>query len=397
MTFKDFKDMMARNYDLVRLSEAGSVTLVAMIVFAFACTMRIVIQSETVRRVLHLTKHEEVRKVEPPKPVVLPKDIPVKIPPRVERLQKLNERITVRRDIKSKFKPKPVTMQRKTKVDFKSLKDIGSSVRGQMGLDYANRFGVEGQGTGIRATIEQFVIVQFQGGDWDCECHHKQGQVDLTKGSIPNLIREIERRTTIQVINKVPIAVRADSPEIHKSPFVYFTGRKEFTLTESEVENLQAYLLQGGAIVANSALPGRGSRFDIAFRREMKRVIPNLDFKPIGAKHRIMNAFMSFSQIPPGLNYWTEPVETIEIDGRTAVIYNLNDYGDLMLATVDETGNALKTGLSAADPTYRFEGPMNDTLQRHWLRNLFENSDDFATVRDGYMMNINFLTYLLTR
>jgi len=266
-----------------------------------------------------------------------------------------------------------------------------------MGLDYANRFGVEGQGTGIRATIEQFLIVQFQGGDWDCECHHKQGQVDLTKGSIPNLIREIERRTTIQVVNKVPVAVRADSPEIHKSPFVYFTGRKDFTLTESEVENLQAYLLQGGAIVANSALPGRGSRFDIAFRREMKRVIPNLDFKPIDVKHRIMSAFMAFAQIPPGLNYWTEPVEVIEIEGRTAVIYNLNDYGDLMLATVDETGNALKTGLSAADPTYRFEGPMNDTLQRHWLRNLFENSDDFATVRDGYMMNINFLTYLLTR
>jgi hypothetical protein len=40
---------------------------------------------------------------------------------------------------------------------------------------------------------------------------------------------------------------------------------------------------------------------------------------------------------------------------------------------------------------------MNNSLHRQWLQNLFENSEDFDTVRDGYMMNINMLAYLLTR
>ncbi len=396
MTLKELREKMERNYDLVRCSEAGTVTMIAVMIFAFVCTFQVVVGSDAVRRVLHMTK-QEVKKVEPPKPVVLPKDIPVKMQPRMEKLQKLNERMTVRRDIKTKFKPKPLATLRRTKIDFKNLKNLGSKVRGQMGLDYANRFNVDGQGTGLRAKIEQLVIVQFQAGDWDCQFHHKSGQVDLTKGALPNLIREIERRTNVEVVNKIPVAVRADSPEIHKSPFVYFTGRKDFTLTEAEVENLRAYLLQGGAIVANSALPGPGSRFDLAFRREMKRVIPDRDFQPIDIKHRITQAFMAFARLPKGLNYWEEPIEIIDIEGRTAVIYNLNDYGDLMLATLDDSGNAIKHGLSAADPSYRFEGPMNNDLARNWLQNLFENSEDFDAVRDGYMMNINMLAYLLTR
>jgi len=300
MTLKQLRELTERNYDLVRCSEAGTVTVIALIIFGFACTFQIVVNTEMVRNVLHMTKQEVKPKVEPPKPVILPKDIPVKMQPRMEKLQKLNERMTVRRDIKTKFKPKPLATLRRNKIDFKNLKSLGSKVRGQMGLDYANRFNVDGQGTGLRAKIEQLVIVQFQGGDWDCQFHHKDGQVDLTKGALPNLIREIERRTNIEVVNKVPVAVRADSPEIHKSPFVYFTGRKDFSLTEAEVENLRAYLLQGGAIVANSALPGRGSRFDLAFRREMKRVIPDRDFQPIDVKHRIVKLFWLSPSCPRG-------------------------------------------------------------------------------------------------
>ena len=33
----------------------------------------------------------------------------------------------------------------------------------------------------------------------------------------------------------------------------------------------------GGAIWGDNALPGWGSRFDVAFRREMKRVVPDIE------------------------------------------------------------------------------------------------------------------------
>ena len=262
--------------------------------------------------------------------------------------------------------------------------------------DYANKFGVSGYGSTLRAKIEQFVVVQYEGGDWDCEFFHRDGQPVMTLGSIPNLITEIERRTNIEVVNKVPVVVRADSPEIHKSPFVYFTGHVNFTLTEAEVENLRTYLIQGGAIVANSALPGRRSRFDIAFRREMKRVMPNYELTPIKDNSDIYKSFpaYSFTQVPPeGMNYWTEPVEIIDIDGRIAVIYNLNDYGEMMLATLDQTGTAIKTGESAKDDGYWFEGHM---VHRNDNR-IYANVDDFKTVLDAYYMNINMLAFLLTR
>ena len=405
---------MVRHYDLVRESEALCVTLLAGIVFAIFCTGSIVVNQQVVRDVLHTVMHrEEKRKIEQPKPVVLPKDVTINTrpddyvagasggraehaavaPANLARMQTLGDRLVVKGTMKSNVRPKALTGSRKAKLDFKSASKIGEGLRGQMYQDYRYKHGVEGSGKTTRATIEKFVLVAYEGGDWDCECHHSKGAPDLTRGSLPNLVREIKRRTNMEVKNEVPVAVRADSPEIHKSPFAYFTGHKNFTLTEAEVENLRTYLLQGGAIVANSSLPGRRSRFDVAFRREMKRVIPDHDLKPIEESHDLYKAFVQFNGPPMGMNFWQEPIEAIEIDGRIVVIYNLNDYGDFMLAALDDTGNEIKHGISAQDPTYRWEGP------RIWgnQRKVYANVEDFKTTLDAYMMNVNILVYLLTR
>lgn len=389
-------EVFKRNYEVQRRSEAFLVTLALAIAFVVVASVTVVSTSQTVQDIIKsVIRREEKRKVEPPKPVVLPKNIPVKLPepPKVDKLQKLEQRMVVKRTIQSRVRPKPLTAMRRKELDFKRSKDLGKELRGAMYGDYAHRFNVVSSGAGIQATIEQLVVVAYEGGDWDCEFHHHGEKVDLTKGSLPNLIREIERRTNIKVVNKVPVAVRADSPEIHKSPFVYFTGHRDFRLTEAEVENLRTYLLQGGAVVANSSLAGRRSRFDEAFRREMKRVIPDYDFKPIGTDHAIFKAFATFDRVPVGMNYWQEPLEVIEIDGRVVVIYNLNNYGGLMLAALDETGQQIKRGLCAEDPTYRWEGP------RVWMntRRLYANVDDPKTVVDAYVFNINILAYLLTR
>ena len=93
------------------------------------------------------------------------------------------------------------------------------------------------------------------------------------------------------------------------------------------------------------------------------------------------------------MNYWREPIEIIDIDGRIAVIYNLNDYGEMMLATLDQTGSEIKKGQSAKTPGYWFEGH----LVRHNNNRIFANVDDFPTILDAYMMNIDILAYILTR
>ncbi len=391
------KDFLKKRYNLMRESEALGASVFIHALVALAMLFVVVSTSEPVlNAVKAVFRKAEKRKIEQPKPVILPKDIPINIPPpppKIQELQKLSDRMVIKKSIKSKLRPKALTAKRKTKIDFKTANTLGKNVRSMMYHDYAAKHGVESRGKTLRATIDKFVVVSYEGGDWDCEFHRKDHKPDFTKGSIPNLIREIERRTNVEVKNKTPVVVRADSPEIHDSPFVYFTGHKNFTLTEAEVENLRTYILQGGAIVANSSLPGRRSRFDVAFRREMRRVIPDHELKSVGNKHDMFRSFVIFQGVPVGMNYWQEPMEVIEIDGRVVVIYNLNDYGDMMLANLDDTGNAIKYGLCAADQSYHWEGP------RIWLnaRRLYANVDDFPAVLDAYMMNINILAYLLTR
>jgi len=210
------------------------------------------------------------------------------------------------------------------------------------------------------------------------------------------------------VINETSIVVRADSPDITNSPFVYFTGHQNFTLTEAEVDNLRTYLLQGFAIVANSSLPGRRSRFDVAFRREMKRVMPDHELEPITKDHGLFSAFYKFERIPVGVNYWQEPIEVIAIDGRVVVIYNLNDYGDLMLARLSDDYKTIRAGwrvdirkdakgkeiITPLDASW--EGPR---VYSQWTRrrNLYAGCEDVQTVIDAFNININILAYLLTR
>ncbi|RLD09826.1 MAG: hypothetical protein DRI44_07645 [Chlamydiae bacterium] len=399
----NLKEFIKKRYDLVRQSEALGVSILIHAAIAVAMAFVIVSSSEKMRdAITSVFRKPAKKKIEQPKPVVLPKNIPVNIPPpppKMKKMQKLEKRMVVKRNIKSKLRPKTLSFKKKTKIDFKTANNLGKNVKNMMYRDYAAKHGVEGGGKTLRAIIDKIVLLSYEGGDWDCEFHHyrnKKGKTvpDFKYGSLANLIREIDRRTNIEVKNKTPVVVRADSPEIFDSPFVYITGHKDFKFTDAEIENLRTYILQGGAIVANSSLPGRRSRFDVAFRREMKRVIPDHDLKPINNKHSIYNSFAVFKNTPMGMNYWQEPLEIIDIDGRVVVIYNLNDYGDFMLATLDSTGNAFKTGLAAdAEGLYRWEGP------RKWHndRKIYANVDDFQTTLDAYLMNINILSYLLTR
>src|SRR5208282_4050823 len=126
-----------------------------------------------------------------------------------------------------------------------------------------------------------------------------------------------------------------DSPALltDPPPFIYFTGHKDFQLTDSEIENLRKYLQVGGAIWGDSALAGDGSRFDVAFHREMKRVLPDADknFEPLPMTHDIFTkSWFPISKVPTGMNYRADPVQIINLDGKLAVIYTPNDYSDMM-------------------------------------------------------------------
>jgi len=181
-------------------------------------------------------------------------------------------------------------------------------------------------------------------------------------------------------------------------PFVYLTGHKNFRLADNEVKNLRDYLNVGGAIWGDSALAGRRSRFDIAFRREMKRVLPDRDFEIVSENHEIFDTFFDKIVLPTGMNYYHEPIEMINIGGKLAVLYTLNGYGHLWEARLNRDGKIEYGLVNLAErgkkPAWRHVyGPhIGGREGRIIYRNI---SND--TTRDTYKFGINVVVHLLTR
>ena len=196
----------------------------------------------------------------------------------------------------------------------------------------------KGSGAGTRSREFEFTayIGQYNGGNWNSTVRVAQGN-KIETGSLPNLLYLMSAwsKDKIKTNYQNVRAIKLDSDEIFsvKPPFIFLTGTKDFKLSDREVENLQKYVRMGGCIWGDSSLPGLRSRFDIAFRREMKRVIPDVDknFESLPPNHPIYTEgyFADIKEVPPGLNYYQEPVFAIKVYGEIAILYTANDYGDM--------------------------------------------------------------------
>ena len=203
-----------------------------------------------------------------------------------------------------------------------------------------------GSGTGTRQREFEFTafIAKYAGGNWDSVFRIVDG---VPQGALPNLLEFMSKESRDKIktnYNKVePVALDSDKLFAAKPPFIFFTGSRDFVLTEKEVANLQKYVRLGGAIWGDSSVPGRGSRFDIAFRREMRRVMPDKDkdFEALSPNDRMFRAspyFPEIKQQPSGLNYYEEPVYVMRYFGEIAIIYTANDYGDMWQFGIKQQG-----------------------------------------------------------
>jgi len=177
-------------------------------------------------------------------------------------------------------------------------------------------------------------LASYADGDWYCNTHLVDGKIDA--GSLCNLVAKINEWSHGKITGTVvpqPLSIGGPDLMDKKPPFIFFTGHKDFKLTDQEVQNLRDYLQVGGAIWGDNSLAGRGSRFDVAFRREMKRVVPDADknFQPYTMTDPIFTKSWSpISVLPTGMNYYAEPIEHLDIDGKLAILYTPNDYSDMM-------------------------------------------------------------------
>ncbi len=237
---------------------------------------------------------------------------------------------------------------------------------------------------------------RYKDGNWNSTVRQANGQI--VGGSLPNLLyctsKWSKDRIKTNERNVKAIDLASDELFTVKPPFVFLTGTQDFTLTAKEVENLTKYIRCGGAIWGDSSVPGRRSAFDVAFRREMKRVLADVDkeFEPLPADHPIFvqGYFKKVTALPSGVNQYREPVEVMKWGGEVAIIHTLNDYGDMWQIGLDKDG---KIDLSRnARGEYV---AMNSTL---WdQRGLYVRNLEQPSVEEAYKFGINMIFHLITR
>ena len=166
-------------------------------------------------------------------------------------------------------------------------------------------------------TRDQLVIAQIMHeGDWDPTPH-----------ALPNLMKYIQQNTTLNVQFKRE-SVNLDNVDVFKHPVLYLTGLRDFKFSDTQVSRLRKYLQSGGVLIADAAVGKKA--FDAAFRREIKRVLPNGPLKPLDPTdaalyqmpYRITTVdYENIVKVQnPSLN--VPAMEGITIDGQLGVIYS---------------------------------------------------------------------------
>lgn len=254
-------------------------------------------------------------------------------------------------------------------------------------------FGGNGRNT---AAVFKCYIARYAQGDWETTIELRDEKV--FRGSLVNLLYEVSQRSRGRIkADVVAEPLRLDSSEIFdvKPPFIYFTGHKNFVLTQQEVDNLRKYLIQGGCIWGDNGLAGRGSRFDVAFRREMKRVLPSEDqqFVVLPDSHPIFTqSYLPINGVPPGMNYYQEPIEAINMDGTIAVVYTLNDYSDMFQM-------AFKPGTIEMAPDENNEkSRITESERRLWAyHDVYYRNFTPEACSASFDLGLNIIVHLLTR
>lgn len=270
----------------------------------------------------------------------------------------------------------------------------------------------KGTGSGSGTRNREFVFVAYIGqygaadSGWDSTVSTIGASrvIDgvINNGSLPNLLYYMSSRSKNKITtnyDKVK-AIKLDSQEIFeaKPPFIFMTGSKDFRLTDAEVENLRKYVRLGGAIWGDASVPGRSSRFDLAFRREMKRVIPDKDkdWEELPKNHPLFDArqayFPEVTTVPPGINFYKEPVYALKIYGEVAIIYTSNDYGDMWQIGLTQDGKVDMR--KNADRNNAFVAINQQIWENRgsYVRNISVPSLDMT-----YKFGTNLVLHLLTR
>lgn len=139
--------------------------------------------------------------------------------------------------------------------------------------------------------------------------------------AIPNLCREIRRRTNIQVAED-EARVELTDEKLFNYPLLFMTGHGNVSFSDAEVSRLRRFLEAGGFLYADDDYG-----MDESFRREMRRVFPQNELVELPFDHPIYHQVYDFPNGLPKIHEHEEGAPHgygIFIGGRLAVFYTFN-------------------------------------------------------------------------
>ena len=153
------------------------------------------------------------------------------------------------------------------------------------------------------------------GGDWYSNA-----------SSLPNLLRYLEKNTTMSVYhkeNKIKLTIE----NLNQNPYLYLNGHGNIKFNDDEVIALRSALMNGSFLHADD-----NYGMDKSFRREMKKVFPNKNFVNLPNNHPVFDSYYNFPNgLPKVHEHDNKPPQALALfEGeRMIVLYTYeSDLGD---------------------------------------------------------------------
>jgi hypothetical protein len=156
---------------------------------------------------------------------------------------------------------------------------------------------------------QEIALLKYNGGgDWYAN-----------KTSLPNLLKFCNRQLSFNLAVEEDI-VEVGSAELFNYPFVHLTGHGNIILSDQEAKNLRNYLIAGGFLHADD-----NYGLDKFFRKEMKKVFPELSFVELPFNHPIYHQSYQFNNgLPKVHEHDNKPAQGYGLiyEGRLVCFYS---------------------------------------------------------------------------
>ena len=159
----------------------------------------------------------------------------------------------------------------------------------------------------------------------------------------------VQQKTSIATERRFKF-VKMATDDLFAFPFVVMTGEGDFTLNQRERENLKKYLSNGGFLLASAGCSNKD--WDIAFRREMKKIMTENPLKGIASTHPLFRTVFELDKMKLSKSSGEAKLEGVEHKGRLVVIYssqglnNTANTSGCCCCGGNEIGNSLEVNVN---------------------------------------------------